>query len=294
MAIPLIIDTDPGVDDAFALALAARSPEVDLLGVTTVFGNVSLEHTTRNAQRILALLDRTDVPVAAGAARALGEVRQRDAALVHGDDGLSGLALTLPENDLLDPRDAVTFLRETIEASPDPVTVAAIGPLTNIAALLDTGTRIDRLVVMGGGIGQGNVTEKAEFNIWSDAEAARRVFRAHPTLVPINLTRRCSVDRQWLEDLRGHVGEKLHALTASYRDYYFRATGLDGILVHDAIAVAEAVKPGLLTTRPHPLDVDCSSGPDRGAVIAGDHEVLVAEDTDVDALRDFLRSRLSG
>jgi pyrimidine-specific ribonucleoside hydrolase len=294
MAIPLIIDTDPGVDDAFALALAARSPEVDLLGVTTVFGNVSLEHTTRNAQRVLALLGRTDVPVAAGAARALGEVRQEDARVVHGDDGLSGLALTLPENDLLDPRDAVTFLRETIEASREPVTVAAIGPLTNIAALLETGTKIGRLVLMGGGIGQGNVTEKAEFNIWSDAEAARRVFRANPTLVPINLTRRCSVDRQWLENLRGHVGERLHALTAAYRDYYFRATGLDGILVHDAIAVAEAVRPGVLTTRPHLLDVDCSTGPDRGAVIAGDHEVRVAEDTDVDALRDFLRDRLSG
>lgn len=293
MAIPLIIDTDPGVDDAFALALAARSPEVDLLGVTTVFGNVSLEHTTRNAQRILALLGRTDVPVAVGAARARGEIQQGDGRVVHGDDGLSGLALTLPENDRLDPRDAVTFLKETIAASQEPVTVVAIGPLTNIAALLETGTKIDRLVLMGGGIDQGNVTEKAEFNIWSDAEAARRVFRANPTIVPINLTRRCSVDRQWLHDLRGPVGEKLNALTASYRDYYYRATGLDGILVHDAIAVAEAVDPGVLTTRSHLLDVDCSTGPDRGAVIAGDHEVLVAEDTDIDALRDFLRRRLS-
>ncbi|HEX6346505.1 nucleoside hydrolase [Umezawaea sp.] len=293
MTIPLIIDTDPGVDDAFALALAVRSPEVDLLGVTTVFGNVSIDHTTRNAQRLLALLGST-APVARGADRAMGEISRPDARLVHGDDGLSGKALTLPVNDRIDARDAVEFLRDTIDASAEPVTVAAIGPLTNIARLLDTHAgRIGRLVVMGGGIAGGNVTPTAEFNIWSDADAARRVLAERPVLVPIDLTRRCAVDGAWLESLTGEVGTTLEGLTTRYREFYLEANGIDGILVHDAVAVAEAIKPGILTTREHLLDVDTSDGDGRGSLVPGAYPVDVAEDTDVEALRAFLRDRLS-
>ncbi|WNV88022.1 nucleoside hydrolase [Umezawaea sp. Da 62-37] len=293
MTIPLIIDTDPGVDDAFALALAARSPEVDLLGVTTVFGNVSIEHTTRNAQRLLALLG-SDAPVARGADRAIG-VRQRDARHVHGDDGLSGMALALPVNDRIDPRDAVEFLRDTVDSSPVPVTIAAIGPLTNIARLLETHAgRIGRLVVMGGGIAGGNVTPAAEFNIWSDAEAAHRVLAEGPVLVPIDLTRRCAVDGGWLESLTGLVGTTLAGLTPRYREFYLAANGIDGILVHDAVAVAEAVRPGILTTRRHLLAVDTSNGPEHGALVPGGFAVDVAEDADVEGLREFLHERLSG
>jgi pyrimidine-specific ribonucleoside hydrolase len=293
MTIPLIIDTDPGVDDAFALALAARSPEVDLLGVTTVFGNVSIDHTTRNAQRLLALLGST-APVARGADRASGDTSLPDARIVHGEDGLSGKAFTLPENDRIDPRDAVEFLRDTIDSSTTPVTVAAIGPLTNIARLLDTHAgRIGRLVVMGGGLAGGNVTPAAEFNIWSDADAARRVFAERPVLVPIDLTRRCAVDGAWLESLTGDIGTTLAGLTTRYREFYLEANGIDGILVHDAVAVAEAIKPGILVTRRHLLDVNTSDGDDRGAIVPGTSPVDVAEDTDVTALRDFLHKRLS-
>ncbi len=293
MTIPLIIDTDPGVDDAFALALAVRSPEVDLLGVTTVFGNVSIDHTTRNAQRLLALLG-SDAPVARGADRAMGEVVKPDARIVHGDDGLSGKALTLPENDRIDARDAVEFLRDTIDSSAEPVTIAAIGPLTNIARLLDTHAgRIGRLVVMGGGIAGGNVTPTAEFNLWSDADAARRVFAEHPVLVPIDLTRRCAVDGAWLESLTGGIGTALAGFTTRYREFYLAAEGIDGILVHDAVAVAEAVEPGILTTRRHLLDVDASNGDGRGSIVPGAHPVDVAEDTDVEALLAFLHRRLS-
>ncbi|MFD9738982.1 nucleoside hydrolase [Umezawaea sp. NPDC059074] len=294
MTIPLIIDTDPGVDDAFALALAARSPEVDLLGVTTVFGNVSIDHTTRNARRLLALLG-SDSPVARGADRALGDVSRPDARHVHGDDGLSGKAFTLPEDDRIDARDAVEFLRDTIDSSPTPVTIAAIGPLTNIARLLDTHAgRVGRLVVMGGGLTGGNVTPHAEFNIWSDAEAAHRVFAERPVLVPIDLTRRCAVDGAWLESLTGRIGTTLAGLTTRYREFYLEANGIDGILVHDAVAVAEAINPGILTTRPHLLAVDTANGDTHGAIVPGTHPVDVAEDTDVEALRAFLHERLSG
>ncbi|MCS7477385.1 nucleoside hydrolase [Umezawaea endophytica] len=293
MTIPLIIDTDPGVDDAFALALATRSPEVDLLGVTTVFGNVSIDHTTRNAQRLLALLGST-APVARGADRALGEVHLPDARRVHGDDGLSGKALTLPENTRIDPRDAVEFLRDTIDSTTAPVTIAAIGPLTNIARLLETHAgRIGRLVIMGGGIAGGNVTPAAEFNLWSDADAAHRVFAERPVLVPIDLTRRCAVDGAWLESLTGEVGTTLESLTTRYREFYLEANGIDGILIHDAVAVAEAIKPGILTTCRHLLDVNTSDGDSRGAIVPGAFPVDVAEDTDVEALRAFLHQRLS-
>ncbi|GLZ35393.1 purine nucleosidase [Lentzea sp. NBRC 105346] len=279
MAIPLLIDTDPGVDDAFALALAARSPEVDLIGVTTVFGNVDVEQTTRNAQRLLAHLGRTDVPVAKGAAGPA-----RDAREVHGEDGLSGLAHTLPEHDELDERDAVTFLKTKLKEYPD-ATVAAIGPLTNIARLLDTGTHIKRLIVMGGGIGQGNVTETAEFNFWSDPQSASRVLRTNPLVVPINLTRQCLADGPWLDTL----DPVLNSFTPQYRRHLHGRTGQDGILIHDAVAVAEAIWPGTLTTRTHLLDVE-----DTGALVDGKHQVEVAESTDWEALKALLGKRLSG
>lgn len=291
MAIPLIIDTDPGVDDAFALALAARSPEVDLIGVTTVFGNVDLEHTTRNARRLLKLLGH-DAPVAKGEAHPRGEHKKRDAGDVHGDDGLSGLAHTLPEpTNPLDPRDAVTFLHDVLEQSAEPVTIAAIGPLTNIAKLLEEhpDAKIGRLVVMGGGLNEGNVTNTAEFNLWSDPEAARTVLeRANPTLVTIDLTRRCAVHADWLDLVaQTELGRTLVGFAKQYREYFKGRTGRDGIVVHDAVAVAEAIMPGILTTETHELDVDA-----EGALTKGPHEIDVAIDTDLDELREFLRERL--
>lgn len=283
MAIPLIIDTDPGVDDAFAIALAARSPEVDLQGLTTVFGNVGLDLTTANALRLLAHLGRTDVPVVRGFEGPAG------AADVHGEDGFGGQAHTLPEN----PRtiygdDPVRFFADNL--APDTV-VAAIGPLTNIAAALDAGITFPRLIVMGGGLGLGNTTERAEFNFWADAEAARTVIRrGNPIIVPLNLTQRCIADTEFL----ANVDPVLSNLTGTYRAYLARHSEQnlsqreEGILVHDAVAVAEAIVPGTLRTKVHSLDVD-----DEGALVEGKHQVEVAEDTDWPALRAFMEQRLS-
>ncbi|SER51629.1 pyrimidine-specific ribonucleoside hydrolase [Lentzea xinjiangensis] len=276
MAHRLIIDTDPGVDDAFAIALAARSPEVDLVGLTTVFGNVALDLTTRNAQRLLAHLGRVDVPVAKGAE---GPGRAGD---VHGEDGLGGQALTLPENDRLDHRTALAFLADTVT---EDTTVVAIGPLTNIAEALESGVRFERLIVMGGGLGLGNTTERAEYNFWSDPEAARTVVReAKPIVVPLNLTHRCIADTEFL----ARVDPVLSNLTGTYRAYLSNRSENTGIYVHDAVAVAEAILPGTLRTKVHSLDVD-----DEGAFVAGNHQVEVAEDTDWPALRAFMEQRLS-
>jgi pyrimidine-specific ribonucleoside hydrolase len=277
MAIPLIIDTDPGVDDAFAIALAARSPEVKLVGLTTVFGNVGLDLTTRNALRLLAYLGRGNVPVVRGYEGPAG------AADVHGEDGLGGQAHTLPDNKKgVYGDDPVRFFADNL--TPDTV-VAAIGPLTNIAAALDAGIEFPRLIVMGGGLGLGNTTARAEFNFWADAEAARTVIRrGNPIVVPLNLTHRCIADTEFL----AAVDPTLSNFTGTYRAYLADRSENQGIYVHDAVAVAEAIVPGTLKTTTHLLDVD-----DDGALVRGNHQVEVAEDTDWPALRAFMEQRLS-
>lgn len=311
----LIIDTDPGIDDAYALALACASPDVDLIGVTTVFGNVGLANTTRNALRMLALYGREDVPVAAGADRPLVHPHAHRARHVHGEDGLSGLSDTLPERKKgVAGTDAVSLMVKLLDESPEPVTIVPIGPLTNIALLLaahpSAQGKIERLVIMGGGLAGGNVTAAAEFNIWSDPEAARRVLveeSVPTTLVPMDLTTRCAVDGAWLDRLAasGPRGATLVKLTAAYRSHYKLSLGHDGAVIHDAVAVAEAIRPGLLRTTAMPVEVDCGQGPARGQTI-GDRrasrvrleetprDIDVALDADLDEVRAFLLSRLAG
>lgn len=311
-ATPLIIDTDPGVDDAFAIALACASPEVDVLAVTTVFGNVGLAATTENALRLLALCGREDVPVAAGADRPLVHPHPHRAREVHGADGLSGHANLLPQHPAGPAgMDAVTLLAQTLDEAPKPVTIVPIGPLTNIALLLaahpSVRAKIDRLVIMGGGLAGGNTTAGAEFNIWSDPEAARRVLveeEVPAVLVPLDLTVRCAVDKEWLNRLSasGQFGAVLTGLTESYQAFYREELGWHGTVLHDAVAMAEAVRPGILRAENYPLDVECAFGPGRGVVIAdrrgnsgrdGQRTVDVALDADLDEVREFILDRLS-
>lgn len=313
----LIIDTDPGVDDAFALALACASPEVNLLAVTTVFGNASLDITTRNALRVLALCGRSDVPVARGAARPLIYPQVHEARLVHGNDGLSGRADTLPDNgSIVASVDAVELMAAVLRDAAEPVTIVPIGPLTNIALLLAAypGLRdkIERLVIMGGAVVGGNTTAVAEFNLWSDPEAARRVLveeQVPTVLVTTDLTFRCRVDRAWLDRLSasGPLGATLVGLTADYVAHYTAFFGEECTILHDAVAVAEAVRPGLLRTTTYPVEVDCTFGPSRGALVVDRRtpeireifgsplarDLNLALDTDVDALREFLLTRLA-
>jgi pyrimidine-specific ribonucleoside hydrolase len=313
----LIIDTDPGIDDAYAIALACASPEVDLLGVTTVFGNVGLAMTTRNALRVLALYGRDDVPVAAGADRPLVFPHAHRARYVHGEDGLSGRSDSLPERAVgLAGTDAVSLMASLLDGASAPVTIVPIGPLTNIALLLavhpSLASKIERLVIMGGSIAGGNVTAAAEFNVWSDPEAARRVLVEEevPTvLVPTDLTVRCAVETDWLDRLAasGPRGRVLVELAGSYREHYRKSIGRDRTVLHDAVAMAEAICPGILETTPLPLEVECSHGPTRGMVVAdrrtaaarsvsgerNGRNVDVALDADLDAVREFLLARLA-
>ncbi|HEY8372248.1 MAG TPA: nucleoside hydrolase [Pseudonocardiaceae bacterium] len=311
--IPLVIDTDPGIDDAFALALAVASPEVDLRAVTTVFGNVDLATTTHNALRLLTLFGRGDVPVGAGAERPLVYPQPHRAPHVHGADGLGGRSGMLPEPCRgADRRGAVELLADVLRQAERPVTIAPIGPLTNIALLLasfpELRPRIERLVVMGGAVGGGNVTAAAEFNVWSDPEAARRVLVEEDvpvTLVPMDLTYRCAVDGAWLDTLAGSgpVGAALVGMTAPYRARYAETLGRDALVLHDAVALVEAIRPGTLRCERMVVEVECGSGPARGMVVADrrraashrvGREIDVAVDADLDALCAFLLERLSG
>ncbi|MBV1854699.1 nucleoside hydrolase [Catellatospora tritici] len=306
MADALLIDCDPGIDDMIALLVACAGPELDLVGVSTVGGNAGLARTTRNARAVLALAGRADIPVAAGAARPLVRSSTGFGAHVHGEDGLGGIDLPTPPGGP-DPRHGAAFLADSIRAASRPVTLVAIGPLTNIALLYatfpDAAARLARLVVMGGSVGTGNITRAAEFNIWWDPEAAHRVLtdpgvEVPTTQVTLDLTLRCTLPDAAVARLR--AGGPVGARCADALDFYGRAYREQGsgdvTPVHDAIAVLAALRPELIRSRPARVLVDTTTGAERGAttVEAGRAgPVAVADDGDVPALLDEVVRRLS-
>jgi pyrimidine-specific ribonucleoside hydrolase len=271
VSIPIILDCDPGHDDAIALLLALASPEVELLGVTTVHGNQTLEKTTANAVRVLDLAGRADIPVAAGAERPL--VRELTVAShVHGDSGLDGPALP-PAGRAPLGEDAVDFLARTIGASPVPVTLVPTGPLTNVARLLERtgGANVERIVLMGGAIAEGNMTPAAEFNIWADPEAAQGVFRADvdTTMIGLDVTHRAVTTPALQERLRatGAIGAFVAGLVDFFAVYHRETYGWDGAPIHDAVAVAHVIRPGLVTTVERNVEVELESELCRGRTV---------------------------
>jgi pyrimidine-specific ribonucleoside hydrolase len=305
---PLVIDTDPGIDDALAILLALASPEVDLRLVTTVHGNVELAQTTENALRVLHLAGRADVPVAAGARASLVHPQAERAGHVHGTAGLGGVEL--PRSPAtVDPRPAVVALAELLEATEEPVTVAAIGPLTNLALLLgvypDAAARIGRLVVMGGAAAAGgNVTATAEFNIWADPEAAQAVFSAGlpTTMVGLDVTVPTVLGEDGIARFAasGPVGRQAAAVLQQYLDHARTAYGTAGVVVHDALALTEAIVPGTLGTVPRDVTVRTTLGAARGqtlvdrrSVSTSPTAVAVAETVDSAAAVEFMVSRLA-
>lgn len=266
----IILDCDPGHDDAIALLLALASPEVRLLGVTTVAGNQTLEKTTGNAIRVLDQAGRTDIPVATGAERPL--VRElRVAAEVHGESGLDGPALPPPSRDPSSAH-AVDWIASTVHVHPGPVTLVATGPLTNIALLLachpELTAKLDRIVVMGGACGQGNVTPAAEFNIWVDPEAASRVFQAGTqlTMVGLDVTHQALMRAEHAERLaRGGRAARLVAeLYAFFSRFHERHYGWHGAPIHDALAMAHVIDGTLLATLHRGVLIDTGPEPSRG------------------------------
>jgi pyrimidine-specific ribonucleoside hydrolase len=307
--IPLIIDTDPGVDDAVALVLAMQSPEADVRAVTVPFGNVALEKTFHNARLVLALAGRTDVPVAAGAARSLVHLQDEWAPEWHGADGLGLRSADFPPPVAADPRTAVALMADVLGEATEPVTIASIGPLTNVALLLAVHPglvpRIGRIVSMAGSLGSGNTRRGAEFNVSADPEAAHRVLtqpEVPVTLVPLDLTMRCLADGAWLHALAGSgprcavLAGVLELYRAAFRERY----DIDAVALHDALAVLEAIVPGTLRTTPMPIRVACDLGPARGMTIpdrrpgAAGPSVHVALAADTDAVLAEILTRLRG
>ncbi|HUA50155.1 MAG TPA: nucleoside hydrolase, partial [Solirubrobacteraceae bacterium] len=266
----VILDCDPGHDDAIALLLALASPEIRLLGVTTVSGNQTLEKTTANAIRVLDHLGYERLPVAAGAGRPL--VRERTVAPeVHGDSGLDGPALPPPSRSPA-PDHAIDWIAATLREQPRPVTLVPTGPLTNIALLLarhpEVEPAIERVVLMGGAIGEGNVTPAAEFNIWADPESARRVFSSslELTMVGLDVTHRALIGEDHVRRLAagGAAGRLAAELLGFYGRHHRLRYGWDGAPVHDAVAVAHVIDPEILRTRHCGVRVDTGPELSRG------------------------------
>jgi inosine-uridine nucleoside N-ribohydrolase len=270
---PVILDVDPGQDDAVALMMACGSPELDLMAVTAVAGNVSLEKTTRNALRVLSLIGHTHVPVAAGAAAPLRRPL-RTAEDIHGESGLDGPEI--PEASFEpDERSAVDLIADTLRGSPEPVTLVPVGPLTNIAAFLrehpDLKEKIAHVSLMGGSIGLGNTTPAAEFNIFVDPEAAREVFDSGlpVTMSGLDVTHQAGAGPAERERLRAAGG--IGAVVAGFLDFfaanYQGVFGFDAPPLHDPVAVAAVLDPDLLKTRPMRVDVECESDLTRGETV---------------------------
>jgi inosine-uridine nucleoside N-ribohydrolase len=263
----VLLDCDPGHDDAIALLLALASPEVELLGVTTVAGNQTLEKTTANALRILEFAGRTDVAVAAGAGRPL--VRDPYVArYVHGESGLDGPDLPPAQGTPIDEH-AVDFLGRNATGA----TLVAVGPLTNVALMLAryAHARPERIVLMGGAIGVGNVTPAAEFNIWADPEAAARVFESgiDVTMIGLDVTHQALMTKADADRLRatGRTGTLVAELWEFYNRFHSQTYGFDGSPIHDALALAYAFRPELVTTEHRHVAIDCGSELCRGRTV---------------------------
>ena len=271
MPTPIVLDCDPGHDDAIALLLALASPEVELLGVTTTYGNQTLEKTTHNALRVLELVGRTDVPVARGATAPLARPLAV-AAHVHGDSGLDGPVLPSPRAKPT-AAGALEWLASAVAMADGPVTLVPTGPLTNVARYLEErGTAgIGRIVLMGGAIAEGNMTPAAEFNVWADPEAAQIVFDAglDVTMIGLDVTHRAVTSRDVERRLRasGTVGAFVAELVDFFNVFHRETYGWEGSPIHDAVAVAHVVRPGLVETRLRNVEIELVSELCRGRTV---------------------------
>jgi inosine-uridine nucleoside N-ribohydrolase len=301
-ATKILLDCDPGHDDAIALMLALASPEVELLGVTTVAGNQTLDKTTANAIRLLEFAGRADVPVAAGADRPLVR-EQYVASYVHGETGLDGPDLPPPQSSPLDQH-AVDFLADKIRETGGDVTLVPTGPLTNVALMLalHPDARPARIVLMGGAIAEGNVTPAAEFNIWADPEAAARVFGSgiDVTMVGLDITHRALFTNAHVGRLTGRVGRMVAELLEFYGHFHKEVYNFDGSPIHDAVAVAHVIRGDLVKTEHLNTEIDVESELCRGRTVVDvwrrsgrDPNSRVGVDIDSDGFLDLLIERLN-
>ena len=265
---PIILDTDPGVDDACAITVALNNPELDVRLISTMAGNVDATKTCTNALKLVQFFDK-DVPVAKGAERPL-LVKYYDASNVHGETGMDGYEF--PELDREPVEDtAVEAIYKTLMASDEKITLVPTGAMTNIALLLkehpDAKEKIDEIVFMGGSLSAGNVTSVAEFNMYSDPHAAQIVMESGLpiTMIGLDVTLKAIIDQETVAELDdlGETGHMLHSILSNYKD--LQADG--GLPMHDVCAVFYLLHPEKVETKDHYIKVACDL-PARGATIA--------------------------
>ena len=305
----IIIDTDPGQDDAVAILLALASPELDVLGITAVAGNVPLELTQTNARKICELAGRTDMRVYAGAVRPLARTLVT-AEHVHGRTGLDGPDLPEPTMPL-QTKYAVDFIVETIMAEPaGAVTLCVLGPLTNVALAMIREPaivpKIQEIVLMGGGyFEQGNVTPSAEFNIYVDPQAADLVFHSGVPIVmmPLDVTHKALTTRVRVEAFRS-MGTRVGIATAQLLDFFERYDeqkyGTDGGPLHDPCVIAYLLNPELFAGRRCNVSIETASELTMGATVVDwwnttekPRNALVMRDVDADGFFALLTERLA-
>jgi len=273
MPSPIILDCDPGHDDAMAILLAAGSNKIDLRALTTVAGNHGLEKVTLNARRMLSLAGVTHVPVAAGYAKPLlGELVT--ATHVHGETGLDGWAFaepTVPQH----PAHAVELMISVLARSTDPVTIVSTGPQTNIAALLLAAPHlrqhIREIVCLGGSTHRGNILPYSEYNVFVDPEAASLVLASGVpvTYCGLNVTHEALVTPTVLADIRatGRVGECAEALLRFRSDSYNRIWSTPDAPLHDPIAIARMINPSLVRCQDANVEIELRGEFTRGATV---------------------------
>ena len=272
--IPVIMDCDPGHDDAIALVLAHSHPGIEIKGICTTAGNQTIEKTTLNARKIMSFLD-SDVPVARGCAKPLFR-ELITAASVHGESGLDGPALPepkWPESEL----SAFQLMVRILEESDEPVTMVPTGALTNLALLLltrpDLKSRIERISLMGGSAEGGNWTPAAEFNILVDPEAAQIVFSSGLPIIMsgLDVTHKAIVTAEDIESFRS-IGKRTAVMVAELLDFFKKFheeyfAGFGGSPLHDPCAVAALVAPEIFTSRKARVDVECTGKYTTGATV---------------------------
>lgn len=280
MAIPVLLDCDPGHDDALAILLAAASPEIDLLGITTVAGNQTLPKTTLNARRICTVAGITSVPIAVGRAQPLLN-QLRPAADIHGETGLDGPAFGAPTIPV-ETMGAVEFGRRVIREANQPVALIATGPLTNVAVLLlaypEVAGGLREIVVMGGSTERGNVTPYAEFNMYTDPEAADIVVGSGlpVTLCGLNVTHQALATGDVLDRISA-LGTPLARICVDLLTFfagrYRLVFGFEAPPVHDPVAVARVIDPSVVTTVEANVAVELAGIHTRGATVIDLHAV---------------------
>jgi inosine-uridine nucleoside N-ribohydrolase len=314
----IIFDTDPGVDDAMAIQFALNSPEIEILGLTTVYGNVDLEKTTANALRLLELAERTEIPVAKGADKPLTRSFGGGVPFVHGDDG-QGNTNRPESSNVIHALEAHEFMAEQIKRLPNEITLVAVGPLTNLALFVqEYGELVDlvkEVIIMGGNaFCPGNATPAAEANILNDPEAADIVFGTNwkLSMIGLDVTHKVLLTSQRLAEIAtgsSELNRFVAEATIFYLSFYQKNNKIDGIFVHDSSAVAYLLNRELFTVVQHPVKVETATSisfgktwplveevdfDERPALLPwqGRPNVTICIDVDAEAVLKLLTERL--